>query len=57
MSSMMGSKQSQEQMTKSMSKVMDDPKMGKQMRTLMSDAMGDMPKMGGMSGAMPAHGH
>ncbi len=54
MSSMMTSKKSQEQMTESMSKMMDDPKMRKQSRSLMSGAMGDM---SGMAGKKSAHGH
>lgn len=48
MSSMMTSKKCQEQMVGSMSKQMDDPKMRKQMRSIMSGAMGDMSGMGGM---------
>ena len=48
MSSMMTSKESQEQMVDSMSTMMDDPTMRKQMRSIMSGAMGDMSGMGGM---------
>jgi len=48
MSSMMTSKESQEQMVDSMSTMMDDPTMRKQMRSIMSGAMGDMSGMGDM---------
>jgi len=48
MSSMMTSKESQEQMVGSMSKMMDDPTMRKQMRSIMWGAMGDMSGMGDM---------
>ena len=48
MSSMMTSKESQEQMVDSMSTMMDDPTMRKQMRLIMSGAMGDMSGMGDM---------
>lgn len=53
MSSMMTSKQSQEQMVDSMSTMMDDPKMRKQMRSIMSGAMGDM---SGMADMKPGQG-
>ena len=54
MSSMMTSEQSQEQMVGSMSKMMDDPTMRKQMRSIMSGAMGDM---SGMDDKKSAHGN
>jgi len=50
---MMASQRSQEQMTDSMSEMMDDPTMCKQMRSLMSGAMGHM---SGIAGEKSAHG-
>lgn len=60
MSSMMTSKQSQEQMVDSMSTLMDNPTMRKQMRSRMSGGMGDTSGMGDMSGMeckMSTHGN
>jgi len=57
MSSMMTIEQSQEQMVDSMSKMMDDPTMRKQMRSLMAGAMSDMSGMAGMDGKKSAHGN
>jgi len=54
---MMTSEQSQEQMVDSMSKMMDDPTMRKQMRSLMAGAMSDMSGMAGMDGKKSAHGN
>ena len=53
MSAMMSSRDSQQQMMGSMSKMMDDPEFRKQMSSLMLDSMDEM---SGMQGGMSGHG-
>lgn len=62
MSQKMSGPQAQDQMMRSMSKMMNEPKMRKEMASMMSDAMAQMPDMRGkmssrgMSGMGQMHG-